>query len=100
MTDVFNSKPKNILAGISPMLGVCCSVFSDPKNELPEFLHNYIAEENHVNLWAIAEGQLRECGILQNHIENPRICTLCNPENFYSHRRGDKNRFCTIIMLR
>lgn len=100
MSRVFDSKPKNILVGISPMLGVCCSIFSDPKNELPKFLHSYISEKNHVNLWAIAEGQLRECGISQNHIENPRICTFCNPENFCSYRRGDKNRFCTIIMLR
>lgn len=101
MAEKFNSKPENIFAGISPMLGVCCSVFSNPLIELPKFLHNYIAEENHVNLWAIAEGQLRECGVKQSHIENPRICTFCNPEHFNSFRRDKTDeRFCTLIMLR
>lgn len=101
MAEKFNSKPENIFAGISPMLGVCCSSFSNPTAELPKFLHNYIAEENHVNLWAIAEGQLRECGVKQAHIENPRICTFCNPEHFNSFRRDKTDeRFCTLIMLR
>lgn len=101
MAEKFNSKPENIFAGISPMLGVCCSSFSNPEIELPKFLHNYIAEENHVNLWAIAEGQLRECGVKQAHIENPRICTFCNPEHFNSFRRDKTDeRFCTLIMLR
>lgn len=97
----FSCKPKNLLVGISPMLGVCCSIFSDPSRELPKFLHQYITEENHVNLWAIAEGHLRECGVKQGNIENPRICTFCNPENFHSFRRDKTDsRFCTIIMLK
>ena len=101
MAEKFDSKPENIFAGISPMLGVCCSSFSNPEIELPKFLHNYIAEENHVNLWAIAESHLRECGVKQAHIENPRICTFCNPEHFNSFRHDKTDeRFCTVIMLR
>ena len=72
--------------------------FSNPEIELPKFLHNYIAEENHVNLWAIAESHLRECGVKQAHIENPRICTFCNPEHFNSFRRDKTDeRFCTVL---
>ncbi|MBI2638517.1 polyphenol oxidase family protein [Candidatus Peregrinibacteria bacterium] len=96
----FLVRPENIFAGISPMLGPCCSRFTEPKKELPNFLHQYILQKNMVNLWSITESQLRECGVLKKHIENPRICTSCNPENFFSYRReGDSGRFGTAIML-
>ncbi|MEK7523958.1 MAG: polyphenol oxidase family protein [Patescibacteria group bacterium] len=101
----FSSSPKDLLAAISPMIGPCCCRFSDPQKELPEFMHRHIAEENMVNLWAAVEGELRECGVLKKNIENPRVCTSCHPEDFYSYRRdgetpGNKARFGTAIMLR
>lgn len=96
----FNSQRQNLLVGISPMIGPCCYRFSDPAQELPSHFHRFIAKKNKVNLWAAAEGHLRECGILHAHIENSRMCTACNPEDFYSHRReGDAGRFGTAIML-
>lgn len=101
MAKKFGSTSENLHAAISPMIGPCCSRFTDPENELPKFLHRHISEENHVNLWAATEGQLRECGLNEANIENPRICTYCNPEDFFSYRR-EKNdkRFGTVIMLR
>jgi YfiH family protein len=99
----YGSQKENLLAGISPMIGPCCYCFSDPYNELPSHLHRFIAKENIVNLWAAAEEHLRECGILPSHIENPRICTACHPEDFYSYRlrrEGDSGRFGTAIMLK
>lgn len=101
LADRFKVKSKNLLAAISPMIGPCCCRFSNPHKELPKFMHRYITEENTVNLWGAVEGQLRECGILEQNIENPRICTVCNPEDFYSYRRdGTTDRFGTVVMLR
>ncbi len=97
----FQVHPENIFAAVSPMLGPCCSRFSQPEIELPKFLHSYILEENMVDLWSIVVGQLRECGVKEDHIENPRICTFCNPEDFYSYRREPgAGRFGTAIMLK
>lgn len=100
MRERFGCSSQNIFAGIGPMLGPCCSRFTDPQNELPKFLHQYVSEENFVNLWAITEGHLRECGLPLCHVENARICTFCNPEEFVSRRREKgTERFCTVIML-
>lgn len=101
-TDVTATRPADLIACISPMIGPCCSEFSDPKKELPKFMHKYINEENHVDLWAAVEGQLMESGILKSNIENPRICTFCNPEIYPSFRRDGESsgRFETAIMLR
>lgn len=98
MHEAFGCKASDLVAAISPSIGPCCAVFTNPHSELPKFLHTYITEENTFNLWAAIEGQLRECGV--KNIENPRICTMCNPEDFYSYRRGDKDRRSgTAIML-
>lgn len=97
----YDSQRQDLLACISPMIGPCCYCFSDPHRELPVVLHRYIAEKNMVNLWTAAEEHLQECGILASHIENPRVCTACHPEDFYSYRReGDSGRFGTVIMLK
>lgn len=100
----FGTKSKNLLAAISPMIGPCCCRFSDPYKELPRFMHQYIAEENMVDLWATVESHLHECGVLPKHIENPRVCTSCHPEDFFSFRRegscrNKMGRFATAIML-
>ncbi|MBI5412819.1 laccase domain-containing protein [Candidatus Peregrinibacteria bacterium] len=101
LADEFKVKSENLLVAISPMIGPCCCRFSDPQKELPKFMRRYITEENTVNLWGAVEGHLRECGIPERNIENPRVCTCCNPEDFHSYRRdGTAGRFGTIVMLR
>lgn len=100
MREKFDCETADIFAAISPMLGPCCCRFTDPEKELPRHMHKYISEEDFVDLWAAAEGHLRECGVPKSHIENPRICTYCNPEEFFSYRReGETGRFGTAIML-
>ncbi len=94
----------DIFAAISPMLGPCCSHFSDPQSELPTFLHEYITGRNMVNLWKITEDALGECGVPHAQIENARVCTFCTPKYFYSYRRArgtphENLRFGTAIML-
>jgi hypothetical protein len=97
----FGCESKNLLCAISPMVGPCCCRFSDPEKELPKYMHTYISEENTVDLWAAVESHLRECGVPKKNIENPRICTFCNPEEFFSYRRdGNTGRFGTAIMLK
>lgn len=96
----YGSQSEDLFACVSPMIGPCCCRFSDPYRELPNFLHRYIIEENKVNLWAVVEDHLKECGVLAAHIENPRMCTSCHTEDFFSYRReGDIGRFATAIML-
>lgn len=97
----FGSAGQNLIAAISPMLGPCCARFTNPRKELPKHMHKFITKENTVDLWAVAESQLKKCGVHAENIENPRICTSCDKENFYSYRRGDiKKRFGAAIMLK
>ncbi|MBP9718207.1 polyphenol oxidase family protein [Candidatus Gracilibacteria bacterium] len=102
MQQAFSTDRTKLIACLSPMVGPCCTEFTDPKTELPSFLHAYILEENYVDLWGAVEGQLIGSGIPKENIEIARICTVCTPEHYHSYRRDKENagRFCTGIMLK
>jgi len=102
MQEKFAIEPQNIRAAISPMIGKCCSSFSNPTLELPKHMHKFIEKNNHVDLNATTEFQLKKCGV--KFIENADVCTACDHDNkklFWSHRRDPKcGRFGTAIVLK
>jgi YfiH family protein len=73
-------------AAIGPGIGQCCY---EVGNEVLEAFAPYdgVADGRMLNLRAIAEQQLRAAGIEQ--IEHVDLCTSCNPDLFFSHRRDD-----------
>lgn len=98
MNEAYGSSPADLRVAISPSLGPCCSEFSDPKNELPEFCHAYIREGNRVDFWTLSVSQLREAGIPEEQIEMAGVCTKCRP-GFPSHRNGDSGRMGIFVTL-
>jgi len=100
MTDVFGSRPQDILACISPSLGPCCAEFKNFQQEFPPSLWRYVVRPDHFDLWAISRGQLLSAGILPEHIEIAGICTKCRRDEFFSYR-GEKitGRSGTVVAL-
>jgi len=41
-----------------------------------------------LDLWRANEDQLRAAGLGEVRIDNPRLCTACRPDLFFSYRRG------------
>lgn len=99
LTGEFGSDPKDLLVGISPSLGPCCAEFSDPKTELPDFVHPF-ANNRHVDFWALSLDQLKNTGIPEKQIEFKRECTKCHPNGYYSYRNNDENRMGVFISLK
>jgi YfiH family protein len=97
MEKEFGIKPKNLLVGISPSLGPCCAEFSDPKNELPDFMSAYL-KGKHADFWQLSLDQCMEAGVPKKNIEIARVCTKCDPDCF-SHRRGDSGRMAVFITI-
>lgn len=84
--------PADVLVGISPSLGPCCSFFSEPEKELPQKFHSYIDRQKRVDLWAFSLAQLQKQGIKKEHIELARICTQCGGDGTHQlHRLSDQN---------
>ena len=98
----FSCRPENLLAGISPSLGPCCSEFIHYKEELPEHLWKYKQKDkDFFDFWAVSQDQIMEKGIKKENIRNMEICTKCRTDLFYSFR-GEKTRgrfACAISMI-
>ncbi len=101
MNRVFRSDPRDILAGIGPSLGPCCSEFVNYRTEIPSSLWKYRIHGNRFDFWNISRDQMKSEGILGENIEKSGICTKCSTDLFFSYR-GEQvtGRFSAVLGLR
>src|SRR5205814_7030273 len=78
MREQFGTDPRDCLACISPSIGPC---------------------HYEVDLWAGLEHQLQAAGV--GAIHNPRCCTACHPDRYFSYRaeRGQTGRMYALLAL-
>lgn len=92
----YGCNKSDILCGIAPAIGKCCFQVDEPVvNEFrnaftyaDKFIEKDINSDGHyfIDLHSINEEILVNAGILRNNIENSHICTMCNPDMFFTHR--------------
>jgi copper oxidase (laccase) domain-containing protein len=78
-------------AFIGPSIGPCC--FSVAEEVAEAFARRFgpevvvgSQESPRVDLWAAANRALAEFGVDSNRVVNPRLCTVCNRDLFFSYR--------------
>lgn len=100
MKNQFGCHPEDLLVGVSPSLGPDAAEFIHYKDELPESFWEYQVKPNYFDLWEVSKAQLREAGVIENHIEVAGLCTYSDEERFFSYRRNKRTgRLGTIVML-
>jgi YfiH family protein len=73
-------------AALGPCIGRCC--YEVGPEVLEEFaVYEDAAEGRMLSLRTVAEAKLREAGVRQ--VEHVDVCTSCNPELLFSHRRDN-----------
>ncbi|MBS0629646.1 MAG: peptidoglycan editing factor PgeF [Verrucomicrobia bacterium] len=93
--------PADLLVGIGPSLGPEKAEFINHQIELPPEFLPFQVRENYFDFWEISQKQLREVGVLEHHIEVSGICTYCEENEFFSHRREKKTgRNATVVALK
>ncbi len=122
----FGCRPQNILAGIGPSIGECCYEITETVRDLflgeqefdtmptAEKLRSLVRESAtffvrrspdataiYLNLWETNRKQLLLAGLAAEHIEVAAICTGCNTERFFSHRKENSKtgRFPVVMAL-
>jgi YfiH family protein len=101
MTQTFGSEEKDLLAGIGPSLGPCCSEFVNYRSEIPRPFWVYKTKNKHFDFWALSRDQLLTAGLVREHIYSSNLCTRCRTDLFYSYRgEGTTGRFAAVIGLR
>lgn len=104
MTREFGTDPKQVQAVISPSLGPCCAEFVNYRQELPLAFQQFMDDNRHFNFWQISQQQLLNCGLQENSITLPTICTSCS-DDYFSYRRacrtadGTTGRNCSVIAM-
>ncbi|MDR0999736.1 MAG: peptidoglycan editing factor PgeF [Clostridiales bacterium] len=110
MNEEFGSKPEDIVAGIGASIGQCCFEVDRPvAREFKEW-NEYVSEaispatqqvKYHVDLWGVNRAILISAGLMPEHIDSNALCTCCNPDLYFSHRRDKDARgsMASIILL-
>lgn len=110
MAKAFGTRPEEILVGIGPSIGPCCYEVDRPVVDPLSRAHpgweawvTSISDERwRLDLWRANEDQLQWAGVRPEWIANPRLCTSCRVDLFFSYRaeRGLTGRLLTVAQLR
>jgi YfiH family protein len=108
MVRAYGCGPKNICAAIGPNIAQCCF---ETDADVPEAMRNaygaqaeaFIRKANHkyyVNLKDLNALALRQAGV--ENIEISDLCTVCEPDRFWSHRvtKGHRGSQGAIIVCK
>ena len=80
-----------VAAAIGPSIGPCCyEVREDVSEPFRRAFGFGLLRDGKLDLWSAAERALRAAGVAR--VDRFDVCTACNPELFFSHRRTGKPR--------
>jgi purine-nucleoside/S-methyl-5'-thioadenosine phosphorylase / adenosine deaminase len=78
--------PGTLAAAIGPGIGPCCYEVDDDIADVYRRRFGATAVQGrNLDLWTVAERVLRDAGV--GSVERIDVCTACNPDEFFSHRR-------------
>ena len=88
-----------LAAAIGPAIGPCCyEVGEEVATPYRARFGAEILSGRKLDLWQAAERVLRDAGV--ESVERFDLCTACNPELFFSHRRDGKPRGVQGVLAR
>lgn len=86
-------------ACVGPAIGPCCyEVGPDVSDPFAEAFGADVVQERNLDLRTAAERALRAAGVVE--VEHIELCTACNPELLFSHRRTGKPRGVQGVIAR
>lgn len=93
--------PKDkVQVAIGPSIGAChfevgdevVKAFKEAFEETDFISYNETTHKAHIDLWACNKQVLMEAGMLEEHIIVAEICTCCQDQVFFSHRKSAGKR--------
>ena len=111
MKEAFGTRPEDIIACIGPSIcGDCYEVGEEVADEFADAFHEkyhdvILKKQNgkyQLDLWKANEIVLKEAGIKGDYLAVTNICTYCNPQLLFSHRRTAERRgnLCAFLSLK
>src|SRR5699024_9109112 len=113
MGELYGTKAQDLIACIGPSICQECYEVGEevaeefqrtfgPQRENELLYPNGTPGKDQLDLWRANEIVLLEAGIRQENIHTAGICTCCNPELLYSHRKMGEKRgnLCAFLSLK
>lgn len=112
MKEAFGTRPEDIIACIGPSIcGDCYEVGEEVADEFADAFHEKYHDvillkkqkgKYQLDLWKANEIVLKEAGIKGDNLAVTNICTYCNPQLLFSHRRTAERRgnLCAFLSLK
>jgi polyphenol oxidase len=86
-------------AAVGPAIGPCCyEVGEEVAEPFAAVFGADVVQSRNLDLWSAAERALRASGV--DDIHRIDLCTHCNPDRFFSHRRTGKPRGVQGVIAR
>lgn len=112
MVDNYGSNPSDIICAIGP--SICQDCYEISKDVADRFKDMFKPENNkqmmidkggdkyQLDLHKACKFNFMEAGVLEEHIAMPDLCTCCNDDLLFSHRktRGMRGNLAAVIMLK
>jgi len=103
----FGSRPEQILAAIGPCIGQCCF---ETDSDVPTAMRAALAADAepyleqrghkwHVDLAGLNRQWLLRAGLIAEHVDSCGLCTACQPDLFWSHRKMGDARGAQIAII-
>jgi YfiH family protein len=101
-------RARDAVATISPSIGPCCYEVDAPVvaefdaaslGPRDRWLTRVAPDRWMLDLWSANEDLLDAAGVERSRIDNPRLCTACNPGLLYSYRKRVLGRLATVAAL-
>ena len=88
-----------LAAAVGPAAGPCCyEVGDEVAGPYRASFGRDIVRGRHLDLWSAAERALRDARV--GDVQRFDLCTICNPDLFFSHRRDGKPRGVQGVLAR
>lgn len=112
MKEAYGTRPEDVIACIGPSICMdCYEIGGEVAEEFRESFDRSLWDslmykkdngKYQLNLWKANEAVLSEAGVPKANISVTDICTCCNPELLFSHRKHGENRgnLCAFLSLK
>ncbi|MCI9564492.1 MAG: peptidoglycan editing factor PgeF [Eubacterium sp.] len=101
MAEEYGTNPKDVIVCIGPSICKECYEISEDVavefiKEFPENIDNILENKGNgkymLDLWSCNKIIFEECGVLEENIHLPDVCTCCNHQVMFSHRATNGQR--------
>lgn len=102
LQNIYNIDPTELLVGLGPAIGPChYEVSKDVAEKFSQYSDVAIERDSKIflDLKKVAQNQLANLGVQALNIETSAVCTYCQSDTYFSHRKDQTNPVQAMMVV-